>query len=78
VKFIAQVRLYPDDEQREALKQTLQTASAACNYLSAVAWINQTFRRFDLQHLAYYDVREKFGLAAQMTIRSPAFRRGGL
>lgn len=69
MKLIAQVRLYPDDEQREALKQTLQTANAACNYLSTVAWEHQTFRRFDLQHLAYYDVREKFGLTAQMAIR---------
>ncbi len=69
MKLIAQVRLFPDNQQRDALKRTLETANAACNYISQQAWQTRTFRRYDLQHLTYYDVREKFGLAAQITIR---------
>lgn len=69
MKLIAQVRLFPDGQQRIALKQTLETANTACDYISEQAWQSQTFRRYDLQNLAYYDVRERFKLAAQMTIR---------
>ena len=69
MKLIAQVRLYPDDQQRNTLKQTLERANAACNDISEQGWQTQTFRRYDLQNLTYYEVRERFGLSAQMVIR---------
>lgn len=69
MKIIAQVRLYPDDQQRALLKQTLERANAACNYISEQGWQTNTFRRYDLQNLTYYDVRERFNLTAQMVIR---------
>ncbi len=69
MKLIAQVRLYPDDPQRARLKQTLETANAACNYISQQGWQTNTFRRYDLQNLTYYEVRARFGLTAQVVIR---------
>lgn len=54
------------------LKRTLETANEACNYISDVAWEQQTFGKFALQRLCYQPVREQFGLSAQMTIRALA------
>jgi predicted transposase len=69
MKLIAQVRLYPTKEQYAALKQTLEVANAACNYISRRAWETQTFKRYPLQSLTYYEVRARFGLMAQVVIR---------
>ncbi len=69
MKLIAQVRLYPTKEQTIALKQTLERANAACNWISQQAWQSQIFRRYDLQNLTYYAVRDQFELSAQMVIR---------
>ena len=69
MKIIAQVRLYPNPEQVSALKQTLERANAACDYISERGWQAHIFRRYDLQNLTYYDVRQRFDLTAQMVIR---------
>src|SRR5437870_5655512 len=55
---------------QEALLSSLQSAfNAACNYASAVAWERREFRRLGLQELVYHDLRERFGLLAQLAIR---------
>ncbi len=69
MKLIAQVRLYPTKEQYATLKQTLETANAACNSISARAFEVQVFHRYGMQQLTYYDVRKRFRLSAQMVIR---------
>jgi putative transposase len=72
MKLIAQLKLLPTPAQADMLKRTLEAANAACNYISGVAWASKTFGKFALQKLCYQDVRETFGLAAQMTIRALA------
>lgn len=69
MKLIAQVKLQPTEEQHAALKQTLETANAACNYVSAVAWETKTFGQFALHKLCYRDVRTRFGMGADATVR---------
>ncbi len=69
MKLIAQVRLYPTQDQHTALRHTLEQANAACNYISARAFEAQTFHRYGMQRLTYYEVKERFGLSAQMVIR---------
>jgi len=52
------------------LRQTLEQANDACNYLSERAWDAKVFRQFALHRLTYYDVRNKFPeLSAQMVVR---------
>jgi len=70
VKLTIQLKLLPTPEQADALKRTLETANAACDYISQVAWDSRTFSKFALQKLCYQDVRETFGLTAQMVIRA--------
>jgi len=72
MKLTAQLKLQPTPEQAYVLRRTLETANAACNFISRVAWDTRTFGKFALQQLCYQKVRETFGLSAQMTIRSIA------
>jgi IS605 OrfB family transposase len=72
MKLIAQLKLLPNPEQADALGRTLETTNAACNSISDVAWDTRTFGKFALQKLSYQDVRETFGLSAQMVIRALA------
>lgn len=70
MKLTARVKLLPTIEQIDALRMTLERANEACNYISDEAWQSRTFRQFPLHKLTYYDVRERFGLSAQMTVRA--------
>jgi putative transposase len=72
VKLIAQVKLQLTKKQANDLLQTMETANAAANYLSEYAWRTGTFRQFDLHRACYYDIRERFSLSAQVTVRLTA------
>jgi IS605 OrfB family transposase len=69
MKLIAQVKLQPTPEQAELLKHTLERVNGAANFVSDTAWHQQSFRQYDLHKLAYYPVRENFGLSAQVAVR---------
>ena len=69
MKLIAQIKLQPDTEQHQTLKQTLEAANAACNRIGDYAWQNRVFGKYKLQKALYYDLKEEFGLSAQMVIR---------
>jgi putative transposase len=70
VKLMIHLKLLPTSDQADALTRTLVTANAACDHISQVAWESRTFGKFALQKLCYQDVRETFGLTAQMVIRA--------
>lgn len=72
MKLVAQIKLQPTPEQAEALKETVEAANLACNYISNIAWASRTFGKFALQKACYSEVRETFGLSAQMTVRALA------
>lgn len=69
MKLIAQVRLYPTEEQASRLLQTLEAANAACNRISDHAWNAESFRQYDLHKAIYHAVRAETGLTAQMVVR---------
>ena len=69
MQLTAKVKLLPTPEQAHGLKHTLETANAACGYISERAWQERNFRQYNLHKLVYYAVREQFGLSAQMTVR---------
>jgi putative transposase len=62
----------PTPFQADTLLHTLEAANAACNSISTLAWQTRTFGKFALQKACYEQIREQFGLAAQMTIRALA------
>src|SRR5919201_5588076 len=69
MRLTAAIQLLPSPKQADALRRTLETANAACDYISQVAVSTQTFRQFALHKLVYQSVRETFRLAAQLTVR---------
>ena len=70
VKLTTQLKLLPTSKQADALRRTLETANAACNAISTVAWETKTFGTFALQKVCYHTMRETFGLSAQVVIRA--------
>lgn len=72
MKLTAQIKLVPTQEQAQAMKDTLQVANAACNYLSAYAWEHKMFSHYSLHGVLYYEVKEKFSLTAQVVVRCEA------
>jgi hypothetical protein len=69
MRLTAAIQLLPTPEQAGTLRRTLETANAACDYISQVAWETKTFRQFPIHRLTYQPVRETFGLAAQLAVR---------
>lgn len=70
MKLTIKVKLFPTPEQKASLVKTIEVFNEACNYISKIAFDKKTFGQVSLHKLVYYDVREKFGLSAQMVIRS--------
>lgn len=66
------VKLAPDTAQHAVLLRTLETFNAACNAIADVAFAQRCANKIALQKLVYRDVRQRFGLSAQMAIRAIA------
>lgn len=72
MKLVAALKMTPTGEQEIVLAATLARCNAACSWLAEVGFSAKSFRQFDLQKIAYREVRERFGLTAQAAIRSIA------
>jgi len=70
MKLTAQIKLLPSDEQAESLLQTLERANEACQYISDYAYESGEHSKYTLQEAVYHEVRERFDLSAQMTVRA--------
>jgi putative transposase len=65
-------KLAPAPAQHAALLRTLEAFNAACNEIADVAFAQRMANKMELQKLVYYDIRERYGLSAQMCIRAIA------
>ncbi len=72
MKQTLMVKLAPSKEQHDALLKTMERFNEACNYASQVAFETKTYGQFYIHRLIYHELRERFGLSAQMTIRAVA------
>jgi putative transposase len=50
----------------------MERFNAACDHLAGIAFRERCANKVKLQRLAYYDVRGRFALSAQLTIRAIA------
>jgi IS605 OrfB family transposase len=64
------VKLVPAPDQHAALLRTLERFNTACNAIAGTAFVERCANKIELQKLVYYDIRERFGLSSQMTIRA--------
>lgn len=72
MKLTAQLKLVCSKEQADSLRETLERVNAACNHTSECGWQARKLRQYDLHKLVYHEVREQFGLPAQLTVRAIA------
>ena len=64
------IKLITDQEQHDKLLRTMEKFNEACNFISEFAYKNRMFGKFAIQKQIYYEIREKFGLSAQMAVRA--------
>ncbi|MEM0499029.1 MAG: transposase [Methanothrix sp.] len=64
------VRLDPDEEQYRILLETMHRFNEACNYIAEVAYSIGKANKYVVHKAVYYDVRKRFGLSAQLTVRA--------
>ena len=70
MQLVAVAKLLPTNDQAIALLATVERVNEACNWLAARAFEGQTANKFSLHHLYYGDLRQQFGLSAQMAVRA--------
>lgn len=66
MKKVIQIQLKPTAEQAAALEKTMRRFNEACTWLAVRAFERKLANRFGLHKLYYYELRERFGLPAQM------------
>ncbi len=64
-----QIQLLPDALQAVALRETLARFNEAASWLAEKAFELRSANKIELQKLFYKEIRETFGLSAQMTVR---------
>lgn len=71
-----QTQLLPTSEQAALLEATMRAFNEAANWLAGEAFARKTANKILLQKLCYAELRERFGLSAQMAeeIRRAAAR----
>lgn len=70
MKLTLPVKLAPSAEQHAALLATMERFNQACDAIALVAFREGCANKIDLQKIVYYPTRERFGLAAQLTVRA--------
>jgi IS605 OrfB family transposase len=63
-------KLITDNEQHDKLLKTMEKFNEACNFISVFAYKKRKFGKVGIQKEIYYEIREKYGLSAQMTVRA--------
>ncbi len=66
MKLTLQIQVFPDKEQAGLLQLTMERFNEVRSWLAARAFELSVANKIKLQRLFYYDLREKFGLSAQM------------
>jgi len=70
MKQTLMVKLAPDEDQHKILLETMERFTEACNSIAETAFQNRVANKYALQKLIYRQIREKYGLSAQLTIRA--------
>lgn len=65
-------KLQVNNEQEVTLLETLNRFASACNDVLQVSLDNKTTNKVKLQHLCYYEIKERYGLHANLVIRAIA------
>lgn len=70
MKLTIQIRPTPTAEQSALLRTTMERFNQAATFAAKVAFDAGIFNRPSVHKLAYREIRERFGLSAQMAVRA--------
>lgn len=70
VKLVVELRLLPNAEQVEMLRDTRRAFNAACSYVADVAFTEKQFGRAYLSRRIYHETRARFGLPSETAVRA--------
>src|SRR5262249_42889287 len=69
MNLILQTQLLPDGDQARKLSATMRAFNAAADWLAGEAFRLKNANKVELQQLYYNQLRDDFGISAQMAIR---------
>src|SRR3990167_8695836 len=72
MKLTLRLHLLPTVDQHAALRETMRLCNEAATYAAAKGFAAGVYGQVSLHHLAYYEIRERFGLSAQLAVRAIA------
>src|ERR1700722_5845582 len=70
MKLTLRVRLMPTDDQRDLLLATMERFNEAATFAAKVGFEAKVYSQPSIHKLAYAEIRERFGLSAQMAVRA--------
>jgi IS605 OrfB family transposase len=70
MKLTLQLKLVPTAEQHTALLETMHAFNAAASYAAEVGYRDHVFTQASLHKRCYRELRDRFGLSAQMAVRA--------
>src|SRR5688572_20438314 len=68
MKLTLQLQLLPTVEQKTALLEMMKRFNAAAIYAAQVGFVAGVFGQVSIHHLAYTEIRTRFGLSSQMAV----------
>src|SRR5579883_1020972 len=72
MKLTLQLRLLPTADQEAELLATMERFNAAASFAAKVGFAAGVFGQISIHGLCYHEIRERFGLSAQMAVRAIA------
>jgi len=69
MKLTLQVQLFPTVDEAAKLKATVERFHAAADWLAGEAFATRSANKVELQRAHYRELRDRFGLSAQMAVR---------
>ena len=72
MKLTIQLQLLPTAAQKAELLTTMERFNEAATFAARVGFDAGVFGQVKIHHLAYHEIRERFGLTAQMAVRAIA------
>src|SRR6266581_8205854 len=70
MKLTLQLKLVPTPDQYSALLETMCAFNAAASYAAQVGFHDHVFTQQSIHRRCYRDLRDRFGLSAQMAVRA--------
>src|SRR5262249_38064099 len=70
MKLTLQLKLVPTPEQHTALLETMHAFNAAASYAAEVGYRDHVFTQLSIHKRCYRELRDRFGLSAQMAVRA--------